>query len=294
MKTYLDCIPCFFSQALDTARIAGVDEKNQKKILDEIAGKLPDISFDFSPPRMGKNIYNIVRKYSGKDDPLEKIKEKSNNLALSIYSQLESKVFASNNPVLTAVELSIAGNIIDYGVSRQVDVKKEVENILNREVNSMNKGMFHYEEFERKLASSKNILILGDNTGEIVFDKLFIETVKAEYKEKKIIYAVREKPVINDATMKDAEACGLDKVCEVISSGSDAPGTVMSLCSEKFLEVYNNADMVISKGQGNLESLSQEKREIFFLLMAKCKVVASGIGCNVGDIVLVPGSLINI
>ena len=115
---------------------------------------------------------------------------------------------------------------------------------------------------------------------------VLIEKIKGLYKDKRIIYAVKEKPIINDALMEDAYRCGIDRMAEVVSSGLDTPGTVLSLCSKKFLKIYKDADMIISKGQGNFEALSEQKRPIFFLFMAKCPVVAKHVGCNLGDIIL--------
>ncbi|MCK5655532.1 MAG: DUF89 family protein, partial [Candidatus Aureabacteria bacterium] len=113
-----------------------------------------------------------------------------------------------------------------------------------------------------------------------------IEEIKRIDRDKRIVYAVKEKPVINDALVEDACVCGIDKLAKVISSGSDAPGTVLSLCSKNFLRIYKKADMVISKGQGNFEALSTTKRQAFFLLMAKCPVIAKDVGCEVGDVIL--------
>ena len=118
-----------------------------------------------------------------------------------------------------------------------------------------------------------------------------IEEIRAIYKNKRIIYAVKEKPVINDALSEDVKVCRIDKIAEIVSTGLDSPGTILSLCSKNFLEIYEKADMVISKGQGNFEALSEAKRSIFFLFMAKCPMVAKELECNIGDIVLLYYSL---
>ena len=289
MKTHLDCISCFFKQALDAARIAGAGAKTQKKVLSELARALPTFSLNSSPPQMGRIIYGLVRKITGKKDPYKKLKQKSNRLALGLYSKLKDKVSASSDRLLVAVELAIAGNIIDYGVKNSLNVDKELKKILSQEnkiIRSEKKKLFNYSEFKRALRKAKTILYLGDNTGEIVFDRVLIEEIKRIGKNKKIIFAVKEKPIINDALVEDAYICGVDKIAEVISSGLDSPGTILSLCSKRFLKVYKKADMIISKGQGNFEALSDAKRDIFFLFMAKCPVVAGDIGCNLGDVIL--------
>lgn len=289
MKTYLDCIPCFFKQALEAARIAGADKRTQKKILDELAKVFPKFPLISSPPEMGKTIYGLVKRITGKKDPYARLKEKSNKLALNIYGKLKRKVDRSHSRLLMAVELAIAGNIIDYGVKNSLNVDAELARILdeeNKAIKKESKAIFDYKSFKDVLSKAKTVLYLADNAGETVFDRILIEEIKRIDKDRKIVYAVKEKPVINDALIEDAYVCGIDKLAEIISSGSDAPGTVLSLCSKSFLNIYKKADMVISKGQGNFEALSQEKRAIFFLFMAKCPVIARDIGCKVGDVIL--------
>ncbi|RKY42520.1 MAG: hypothetical protein DRP85_02590 [Candidatus Makaraimicrobium thalassicum] len=289
MKTYLDCIPCFFKQALAAARTAGADTKTQKKILDKVAGILPEIPLRFSPPRIGRIIYALVGEMTGNDDPYLKEKKRSNELALGIYDKLTRKVALAGDKLLLAVELAIAGNIIDYGVKNSLDVDAELAKILDEEqevIKKENKVIFDYARFKRDLKQAKRILYLADNAGEVVFDRILIERIKGMDEGKEIIYAVKEKPVINDALRADAAACGIEKIARVVSSGSDAPGTVLSLCSNRFLSIYRRTDMVISKGQGNFEALSDAKRPVFFLFMAKCPVIAKDVGCKVGDVIL--------
>ena len=238
---------------------------------------------------MGRLIHRLVKKETGKDDPYVKIKEESNRLVLKHYNKLKRMVWTSSDRLLKAVELAIAGNIIDYGVKNSVDVAQELKKILSEEdrtIRKEKKTFFDYPGFKRALKSAGTILYLADNVGETVFDRILIEEIKRVDKSKKVTYAVKESPIINDALLEDAYRCGIDKVADVISSGSDAPGTILSLCSKKFLKIYRKADMVISKGQGNFEVLSEEKRPIFFLFMAKCPIVARDVGCNVGDIIL--------
>jgi len=153
-------------------------------------------------------------------------------------------------------------------------------------VEKSSKKSFDYQEFKYALNNAESILYLGDNTGEIVFDKLLIEELSNMLPDVKITYVVRDKPVINDALMEDAVSCGLDKIVDVISSGCDAPGTILDLCSKEFLKLYESAELIISKGQGNFETLADEKRPIFFLFKVKCPVIANHTGFNLGDIVL--------
>ena len=289
MKTYLDCIPCFFKQALEAARISGMDTKTQRDILNAVAKVLPEFPLEASPPEMGRVIHCLVKSYSDQPDPYRKIKDESNRFVLRNYDRLIHRLDCSQDRLLTAVELSIAGNILDYGVKNRLDVDAELEKILTgeqRAIQSQNGRFFQYEDFREALKKAKRILYLADNTGETVFDRVLLEEIKMMDSGKEMIYAVKEKPIINDALVKDAIDSGIDDVARIMSSGSDAPGTIPTLCSDSFLKIYHETDMVISKGQGNYEGLSAEKRSIFFLLLAKCPVIARDIGCRVGDLIL--------
>lgn len=287
MKTYLDCIPCFFRQALDAARIIGASPKVQKQIIDEFARIIPKVSLKSSPPEIARFEYNLLKKISGNGDPYKKIKQKSNRLALRLYDKLKNKVGHAKDRLLAALELTIAGNVIDFGVKNTLNVNKELKKILAQEKKYIQKkSIFHYSQFKQALRGKESILYLADNAGETVFDRVLIEEVKRIYPKKIIYFAVKDKPIINDALLEDAKICGLDKFARIISNGSDAPGTILPFCSKEFRRIYRKAGMIISKGQGNFESLSQEKRPIFFLFMVKCPVVAHQTHCKLGDIVL--------
>ncbi len=276
MRTYLDCLPCFLSQALRAGRIATDDEKKIKRLLDEVGMALKDIPLECTPPEAGILIYGKVREISGVFDPYRETKIENTEKALSLYPRLKKLVRESTDPLLTAIRIAIAGNVIDFGVNENFDIEKEVEETLQKEF-----AIFDYESFKERLGQVDKVLYLGDNAGESVFDKILIEELK-----KPVTYAVREIPVINDVTWDDALMAGLDEVATIISSGTNAPGTILKTCSSEFMEIYENSDMVISKGQGNYEALSEDKRPIFFLLKVKCHVIASDLDVKEGDIVL--------
>ena len=277
MRTYLDCIPCFFKQALMSARLAGADESTQKKILDMVAAAVPSFPLSNPPPAMGRIVYRLVREVTGSYDPFKEIKDKYNRMALDIYPELKERVAQSPDRLLTALRLAIAGNIIDFGVGKSFNLEKEIDEVFTRDF-----AIFDYEKFKQSLNSTDQILYLADNAGEVVFDRILIEEL-----HKDVIYAVRDKPAINDALIEDANFCGIDKLAKVVSSGSDAPGTILSSCSNEFLNYYHQAKMIISKGQGNLEGLmDKDNAPIFFLLKIKCQIIANVVGCREGDIVL--------
>ena len=289
MRTYLECIPCFYRQALDAAQIAGADELIQKKIIDELSQLIPNFSLETAPPEMGREIYSLVGKISGVKDPFKEIKENSNKFALKLYPELKKEIENSEDRLLAAAKLSIIGNIIDYGAKNSLNVAEEIDYLFKGNFiinNKNNSTTFKYNQFKEALNKVDTIIYLADNAGEVVFDRLLIEELVKEL-GKEVIYVVKGKPIINDALIEDAIFCGINKVTKITSSGSDAPGTILKYCSPEFMKLYQDAELIISKGQGNYEALSEEDKSIFFLLRAKCPVIAEDVGCRVGDMVLV-------
>jgi len=283
VKTYLDCIPCFFRQALEQGRLFTKNELIHKEIMNDVATLVPGFSLGLTPPEMARKMHKIFGKRFGEQDLYKTVKDQSNRRAMELYPKLKEKVAQSKDRLLTAIEFAIAGNVIDYAAKNTLDIEEEIQKLLKDNYTAGRKGVFEYEGFKRDLKSAKTVLYLADNAGEIVFDRIFIEEF-CEHRE--VIFAVRDKPAINDALREDAVFCGIDKIAQVISSGVDAPGTILKYCSDEFLKIFRQVDIVISKGQGNFESLSQEKRSIFFLFMVKCPVIAKETGCKMRDVVL--------
>ena len=279
MKTYLDCIPCFFRQALEAARLATDDEVKQREVLNRVALEIPKFPLDATPVEMGRTIHRLIKEITGNQDPYAELKRHYNELAAKMVEKLKPLVRNADDPLQMAVRIAIAGNIIDFGALSNFDLDRSVEESLRFDF-----GVFDYEEFKRQLNASESVLYIGDNAGEICFDKLLIELMHEM--GKKLIFAVRSVPIINDATVEDAVWCGIDRFAQVIDSGSDAPGTILEHCNPRFLEIFRRADMVIAKGQGNFETLSDAGRPIFFMLKAKCPIVARELGVRTGDIVL--------
>lgn len=277
MRTYLDCIPCFLRQALEALR---ENITNEDKILSAIRKVLVYASkFDVrkSPPEMGRLIHRIVREESGCSDPYAEIKKRSIAESLKVIDKVRDTINSSDDPLKTAARFSIAGNILDYAVvSMQSEfrlfdsLQKAVDKPLNDDI---------FESLRARLDIASSVLIIGDNAGETVFDRLLIEQIRAP----KIYYGVKGSPVINDAVYSDAAASGLDKVSEIIENGSDAPGTILRLCSAEFKKVFRKCGVVIAKGQANFETLNNAPREVFFLLQIKCPVIAGNYNYKVGD-----------
>lgn len=276
MKTFLDCLPCMMDQALRAGRIATDDERIIKKLLDAVGAMMKDIPLENTPPETGEIIYRKVREITGVADPYKEVKKANIEEALSLYPELKKIVEESDNSLLTAIRIAIAGNVIDLGVNKKFNLVEDVQKILKQDF-----AIMDFDKFEKQLKIADSVLYLGDNAGESVFDKILIEELN-----KPVTYVVREIPVINDVTEEDAIASGIREVAEIISSGTTAPAVILSLCNNEFIERFNNSKMIISKGQGNYEGLSDVKRPVFFLLKAKCFVIANDLNVEENDIVL--------
>jgi len=280
MQIFLDCIPCFVRQALDSARLTTDDEQIHEKVVREVLRLAVDLDMSQSPPVIGQQIHRLIRKLIGNTDPYRELKQRFNRLALELCAELEERVRTSEDPMETAVRLAIAGNIIDLGVKTSIkesNVEKVIRDCLTEDFDNQ-----QVEGFRNAVSRAEKIFYLADNAGEIVFDRLLIEQLPLE----KVTVVVKGEPVINDATMEDAEFVGLTEMVEVIDNGSDAPGTILETCSQIFRNRFEEADLIIAKGQGNYETLSNVDKDIFFVLKAKCPVIARDLGCEVGEMIL--------
>jgi uncharacterized protein with ATP-grasp and redox domains len=281
LRVYLDCLPCFLRQALEAARAATEDEDIHRKVINSVAGMIPQFSLGLRPPEIAQQGYQLIYQITGNSDPFHQAKVEANRVALALYPHLKEVVANSEDPLLMACKLAIAGNSIDFAPDFDYGgINNLVETALAFQL-----AIDDYKEFRNSINNSRYILYLGDNAGEIVFDRVLIEELR-QVRELEIDFVVRERPIINDATVEDAIAVGMDKVARIVSSGCDAPATILSQCSSEMLRLYHSADVIIAKGQGNYESLDEESGNIFFLLRAKCPVVARLLGVSVGDAVL--------
>jgi hypothetical protein len=199
-------------------------------------------------------------------------------MAMDIYEDLKDLIENDKDPLKKSLLLSATGNVIDAGISVKIKVEESI-------LNTMEKGFSidDYQSFKEKLKDSQTLLIIGDNAGEAVLDKLLLRELNNYNID--LAYAVREEPVLNDITLKESKLIGLDKYANVLSSGCTAPGMLINQATPEFLEKYNEADIVLSKGQGNLEGLSEEKRSIFFLLKAKCDLIAEFLDVELNDLI---------
>jgi uncharacterized protein with ATP-grasp and redox domains len=197
---------------------------------------------------------------------------------LELEEDIRNTIKKAKDPFQTALRYALAGNVIDFAPSKSFDVFKALATAVSKKP-----AIDHSLLLEKELKKASVVLYLGDNAGEIVMDKLFIETID----HTDLYYAVRGAHIINDITLEDAEYVGMTKIANVISNGYDAPSTLLKRCSPEFRKIYDKADIVISKGQGNLEGLiDRTDKKIFFLLTVKCDVMAEMIGVEENDVVV--------
>lgn len=279
MKTHLDCVPCIVRQSLDSARLVTDDEEIHKQLLREVLEATARMDFEQSPPVMAQTIHRRLRELSGQEDPYREAKDRFNRLALELCPKYRPRIEQADDPLEIAVRLAIAGNVIDLGVKSGLEEQEVLDAIETCLTDPLSGDV---DTLAKAIAEAGSILYLTDNAGEIVFDRLLIEQLPLD----RVVVAVKGGPVINDATYVDAEAAGLTELARVIDNGSDAPGTILEDCSPAFQRLFVEADLVISKGQGNFETLSGSSRPIFFLLRVKCPVVARDTGCPVGRMLL--------
>jgi len=282
METSLDCIPCFVRQALEAVRFVTDDPALHERVLREVLAMVAKLDLRQSPPVVAQEIHRRLRELTHQADPYRGVKDRFNRLGLRLLPELLATMAGAADPLRMATRLAIAGNVIDLGVNGRL-TGAEVRSAMDHALVEPFCG--DMGTFREAISTARRILYLADNAGEICFDRLLIERLPTE----KVTLAVRGGPVINDATLEDARAAGLHEIVEVVGNGSDAPGTILGDCSPPFRRRYERADLIIAKGQGNFETLSEEPKNIFFLFKVKCAVIAARAGQALGTHVLLRG-----
>lgn len=279
MNTYLDCVPCFLRQSLEAARAQTSDVRVHEQILRDVLRMTGALELNRPPPFLGQMIHRRLRELTGVADPYRAAKGRYNRLVVALLPELRSAVRQASDPLLAAARCSVAANTIDLALVATI-AEAEVLSILRRSIHEPLYG--DWERFRGLVADASHILYLADNAGEIAVDRLVIEELGPE----RVTLAVRGSPVINDATIEDAIDVGMQGLVEIIDNGSDAPGTILADCSESFRRRFDEADLVISKGVGNFETLSGVEGNTAFLFKVKCPVVSQEVGLPVGTHVL--------
>ncbi|ADL51732.1 damage-control phosphatase ARMT1 family protein [Clostridium cellulovorans] len=283
MKISRQCIQCLARQAVEISEEATSDITMQEEIIKRSLKELGTMDFNETAPEIAYRMHQHAKSITNIDDPYKRLKEEYNEIAKRIYDKIidERWLDKAEDPFDMACRLAIAGNIIDFSVGLNLDqaeVVKSVEESIKHEIFGV--GANALKEAVKK---AKNIMYIADNAGEIIFDKFLLENLPLS----KVTYVVKGGPIVNDATIDDAISTGIVDLVRVIDNGHSAQGTILKDCSSEFIREFEKADLIISKGQANFETLSWIKdKTIFYLLRAKCSSVASVIGCKQMDYVL--------
>lgn len=272
------CVFCQFRMFENLLENQPVSDDEKEMLVKDFIQYLASSSNNKTAPQVARDLHANIRDILQNPDPYYQHKKEHNRFMLDKYELLKQKISKAADPFETALRIAISGNIIDYGPAQDFDINKTIEHVLSADF-----AIDHSKKLKAAIDKAKTVLYLGDNAGEIVADKLFIETIA----HPNLHFAVRGGPIINDITTDDAELVKMHEVAHVIDNGYDAPSTILEKTSPAFNKLFNEADVVISKGQGNLEGLLGTKKEnLFFLLMVKCDLIGALIGTKKGDFVV--------
>lgn len=279
MKTSLDCIPCLLRQSLEASRLVSPDPSVHEQIIRDVLHWTGEMDLNQSPPEIAQLIHRRLRELTGVADSYHDAKDWQNRMAMELISKFRAEVKAAKNPLLMAARLAISGNVIDMGSNGNL-TEADVQESLSQ---ALIEPFFGEEDrFQQAIAQAKSVLYLADNAGEIAFDRLLVEQIIKQVPPERVTLVVRGAPVLNDATLIDVHTVGIDQIVEAIDNGSDAPGTILNDCSEEFRRRFAEADLIVAKGQGNFETLSNNPSNIFCLFKVKCGVIANLVNQPIG------------
>ncbi|RDI91020.1 hypothetical protein Ob7_06113 [Thermosipho africanus Ob7] len=276
MKAISKCLICHVNQAQRILDKFVISEHEKWNILKKVLNDLSQLNYNLKPIDIAEVMYEKLENYLNKSDLYSEEKKKSNDAALSLYKDFKSRILDSSDPLYEAAKLSVAGNLIDFGAKKgsTEELFKQVIDIWNQPF-----SIDDFEEFKKSLFSSKNLLFIADNAGDLVFDMLFIEIIKETLHDIEIFVALKGKPIINDATVDDGKYIGIEKFATIIDTKLKTAGASLPKSSEEFRRLFYDSDIIIAKGQGNFEGLSEESRNnLFFALVSKCEVISDFIG----------------
>lgn len=282
MKIKDKCLPCLVNQVIKVSDITNAE--NREELYKKVFAYLSNMDYNKTNPEVTGETFSILKSHIGNNDPYYNIRRYYNELLLSMTEKFEEIIENSNDTFLESMKYAVLGNIIDFNPIHN----SSMEDIMKffKKSNELKFSINHMEHLISDLHNSKSLLYLGDNCGEICLDKIFIKKIKEKYPNLNIYFGVRGEPVVNDSIEEDAYFVKIDKYAKVISNGDNSLGTVIERTSDEFKKVYNNADVIIAKGQANYECLSEHnEKNIYFMLMTKCEVIADDIGVPVKSLI---------
>lgn len=279
MKAAPDCIPCILRQVLNTARRVNDDPWLHRRVLSEVMQALARTDFDRTPAEVVSEMQRIATRPLGTSNPLAEDKKSNASAARALEARFRPVIEKAEDPLRLAFRLAAASNVLDAVVFGPVDLAAALERAV-----ASGLAVEDYADLKKDLDAAKSVLYLADSAGEVIFDRLVIERLKALGKN--VCYAVKKGPILNDALREDADAVQMSEVATVIDTGRDELGSLVGAASQEFRTRFEEADLVICKGAANFETTAGEAKRRYFLLAVKCAVVARHFGVQVGDVVL--------
>lgn len=276
----LECIPCLLRHTIDVLDFLEVDDELRREIMTGALSEVGRIIDGSTPPMSAAGIYKVLREKGGFEDPYAPFKKLSTDRALDIMPNLIENIEKSSSPLEKAFEYAVAGNSIDLATMGRENLGKIIEWLGNLQQSDF--AVNDFMKLERDLKHAKTLLYIGDNAGEVVFDRIVLEMLDIP----EIYFGVRGAPALNDIVQSDAIYAGIDKPVKIVSTGSGVPGVVLDQCSTEFREIFKKADVVIAKGQGNFETLDDAERSIYFLFRVKCPLIGDRVNSDVGKFVI--------
>jgi uncharacterized protein with ATP-grasp and redox domains len=287
MKVYYECGSCFLRQAREAMDLATDDDNLKIDLMKSVFDYLSqNYKTGASSNKLGTTIHRMIKDKTNCFDPYIKEKEIGNNIAIELLPEFQ-KILEDDDSLENFVKIAIIGNILDFGA---LGLNVNLENLISMNLDK-NLAINDINEFKKNLNTSNSLLYLADNTGEIVFDKLLVEKLIKDY-DINITFAVKNKPILNDACYEDGISVGLNKITNLVTTGTDSIGIIYEDLSPEFREIFNNHDLIVSKGLGNYEGLTElsteiQDKNVFCFLCAKCTAIAKDISVNNQDMVCI-------
>ena len=280
MKVNYECASCMLRQSREAIEHATESDKiRMKSTLKVLEFMDNNFKSNVNSNKLGTDLHQLIMKETGNDDPYKMLRQEGNRIGLKLMPTAQD-IIQENPSFENYVKIAVAGNIIDFGaLEEDTDMEKLIRDKIVEEpvINDISL-------LEKDLKNAKRILYLADNGGEIVFDKLLIKKIKEDY-DLEIILALKEGPILNDALMEDAIDLKLDEYATLITTGARSVGVVNAYISDELHRLLDEVDLIISKGMGNYEGLTEMhvKSPVYFLLTAKCNTIAREIGVEKGN-----------
>jgi uncharacterized protein with ATP-grasp and redox domains len=283
MRTFPECYSCILQQFVSEMNLLDLDLDTQTRLVKEGLILFGEAEDSATAPDLSGKLHAMLRDREGDVDAYEESKRNSHQIAMDYEEDLQRLLEEGPDKFTQSLKISATGNLVDVIYAREYHLWDEVENSVNQDL--LGEGI---EDFRQKLSEAPHLLYLADNVGETVFDKVFIESLNIP-----VIYAVKGGPILNDATLEDARAAGIDQIAEIVETGSRSPGTILNQCTDEFRKLFNESPLVLAKGQGNYETLDEQGEKIFFLLRLKCPIISREIGFPHGSLVFKQGTPLN-